>query len=84
MHDCYIASGWFNENQARDLENIKSALDELGVNYFSPKDEIVAKPVNASANRIDFLCALQKLKAPPKPSSDRIEILTGSIDTGNL
>ena len=44
MHDCYIASGWFNENQARDLENIKSALDELGVNYFSPKDEIVAKP----------------------------------------
>ena len=44
MHDCYIASGWFNENQARDLENIKTALDELGVNYFSPKDEIVAKP----------------------------------------
>lgn len=44
MHDCYIASGWFNENQTRDLENIKSALDELGVNYFSPKDEIVAKP----------------------------------------
>ena len=44
MHDCYIASGWFNENQARDLENIKTTLDELGVNYFSPKDEIVAKP----------------------------------------
>jgi len=44
MHDCYIASGWFNENQARDLENIKTALDDLGVNYFSPKDEIVAKP----------------------------------------
>ena len=44
MHDCYIASGWFNENQARDLENIKTTLHELGVNYFSPKDEIVAKP----------------------------------------
>ena len=43
MYDCYIASGWFNENQARDLENIKQALDELGVKYFSPKDEIVAK-----------------------------------------
>ena len=43
-YDCYIASGWFNENQARDLENIKSTLDELGVKYFSPKDEIVAKP----------------------------------------
>ncbi len=45
---------------------------------------IVAKPVNASANRIDFLSELQKLKAPQKPSSDRIEILTGSIDSGNL
>ena len=44
MYDCYIASGWFNENQARDLENIKNTLDELGVKYFSPKDEIVAKP----------------------------------------
>ena len=44
MYDCYIASGWFNENQARDLENIKTALDELGIKYFSPKDEIVAKP----------------------------------------
>ena len=44
MYDCYIASGWFNENQARDLENIKQTLDELGVKYFSPKDEIVAKP----------------------------------------
>jgi len=44
MHDCYIASGWFNENQARDLENIKGALDEIGCRYFSPKDEIVAKP----------------------------------------
>ena len=43
MYDCYIASGWFNENQARDLENIKSTLDEMGVKYFSPKDEIVAK-----------------------------------------
>ena len=44
MHDCYIASGWFNENQARDLENIKEALSEVGCRYFSPKDEIVAKP----------------------------------------
>ena len=44
MHDCYIASGWFNENQARDLENIKEALSDVGCRYFSPKDEIVAKP----------------------------------------
>jgi len=44
MHDCYIASGWFNANQARDLENIKEALSDVGCRYFSPKDEIVAKP----------------------------------------
>ena len=44
MHDCYIASGWFNENQARDLENIKEALEDVRCRYFSPKDEIVAKP----------------------------------------
>jgi nucleoside 2-deoxyribosyltransferase len=43
MYDCYIASGWFNPNQAQDLENIKDVLDELDVNYFSPKDEIVVK-----------------------------------------
>jgi len=40
----YIASGWFNENQAKDLECIKLILDAHGVQYFSPKDEIICPP----------------------------------------
>ena len=44
MKDCYIASGWFNPNQAGDLKKIKAALEDLEVSYFSPKGEIVATP----------------------------------------
>ena len=44
QYDCYIASGWFNPQQAKDLENIKNTLDKLKVNYFSPKDEILCGP----------------------------------------
>ena len=43
-YDCYIASGWFNPVQAKDLENIKVALDELNIKYFSPKDEVNLDP----------------------------------------
>ena len=43
-YDCYIASGWFNSEQAKDLENIKIALDELNIKYFSPKDEVLVNP----------------------------------------
>ena len=44
QYDCYIASGWFNPQQAEDLENIKNTLDKLKVNYFSPKDEVLCGP----------------------------------------
>jgi nucleoside 2-deoxyribosyltransferase len=40
-YDCYIASGWFNENQAADLQNIKNVCEKLNLKYFSPKDEIL-------------------------------------------
>ena len=43
-YDCYIASGWFNPEQAKDLEDIKAALDELNIKYFSPKDEVLVNP----------------------------------------
>ena len=43
-YDCYIASGWFNPEQAKDLENIKIVLDELNIKYFSPKDEVLVNP----------------------------------------
>lgn len=37
-YDFYIASGWFNKNQARDLKNIKKVFNKLKIKYFSPKD----------------------------------------------
>ena len=47
MNKCYIASGWFSPEWLEELENIKSVLDELDLNYFSPKDENLAKPDDA-------------------------------------
>ena len=44
MNKCYIASGWFSPEWLEELENIKSTLDNLGLDYFSPKDENLCKP----------------------------------------
>ena len=47
MKRCYIASGWFSPEWLEELESIKTVLDELGLDYFSPKDENLAKPDDA-------------------------------------
>ncbi len=44
MNCCYIASGWFSPEWLEELENIKTLLDETGLNYFSPKDENLCEP----------------------------------------
>ena len=44
MNKCYIASGWFSPEWLEELENIKSTLDDLSLEYFSPKDENLCKP----------------------------------------
>ena len=44
MNKCYIASGWFSPEWLEELESIKSTLDSLGLDYFSPKDENLCKP----------------------------------------
>jgi len=44
MNYCYIASGWFSPEWLEELEEIKSALDDYGLNYFSPKDENLCDP----------------------------------------
>jgi len=44
MNYCYIASGWFSPEWLKELENIKSTLDDLGLVYFSPKDENLCDP----------------------------------------
>ena len=47
MNKCYIASGWFSPEWLAELECIKSVLDDLELDYFSPKDENLAKPDDA-------------------------------------
>ena len=44
MNKCYIASGWFSPEWLEELENIKSTLDNLCLDYFSPKDENLCQP----------------------------------------
>tara|TARA_R100000426_G_scaffold85173_1_gene64915 strand:- start:5736 stop:6182 length:447 start_codon:yes stop_codon:yes gene_type:complete len=44
MNKCYIASGWFSPEWLEELENIKATLDDLGLDYFSPKDENLCTP----------------------------------------
>jgi len=44
MNKCYIASGWFSPDWLEELENIKATLDDLGFDYFSPKDENLCTP----------------------------------------
>jgi len=44
MNKCYIASGWFSPEWLKELESIKTILDDLDLKYFSPKDENLCKP----------------------------------------
>lgn len=44
MKKCYIASGWFSPEWLEELENIKTTLDNLDLDYFSPKDENLCDP----------------------------------------
>ncbi len=40
----YIASGWFNKEQTRDLEDIKMVVKAHKLDMFSPKDECICPP----------------------------------------
>tara|TARA_R110001583_G_scaffold130163_1_gene281960 strand:+ start:68 stop:511 length:444 start_codon:yes stop_codon:yes gene_type:complete len=44
MNKCYIASGWFSPEWLQELESIKAVLDDLSLDYFSPKDENLCEP----------------------------------------
>ena len=44
MNKCYIASGWFSPEWLEELQNIKSTLDNLSLDYFSPMDENLCNP----------------------------------------
>lgn len=40
---CYLASGWFNEEEESCRQDILEALNTCGISYFSPKDEVEVK-----------------------------------------
>lgn len=42
--DCYIASGFFNPKQIKDVEDIKFILKLLNLTFFSPKDHNLILP----------------------------------------
>jgi len=47
----YIASGFFNEQQILDIEIIKQACKNVGLEFYSPKDEVVANPNDGLESR---------------------------------
>ena len=77
---CYIASGWFNEDQARDLENIKRICTTLNIKFFSPKDECVVKPnANAEERKKTFDDNLNAIK-----NADYVIVNTRDKDMGTI
>lgn len=43
-HKFYLASPWFNEEQAKRLTEVENLLDQHNVSYFSPRKNIVCPP----------------------------------------
>ena len=43
MNNVYIASGWFSPEWLQEVEDIKGVLDDLKLQYFSPKDFAIAE-----------------------------------------
>lgn len=43
MNNVYIASGWFSPEWLQEVEDLKAVLEELRLDYFSPKDYAIAE-----------------------------------------
>ena len=43
MNNVYIASGWFSPEWLQEVEDLKAVLQELKLDYFSPKDYAIAE-----------------------------------------
>ena len=48
----YLASPWFNPEQAEREDRVKNKLRELGFDVWSPKDNCVCSPISDEALRI--------------------------------
>lgn len=43
MNNVYIASGWFSPEWLQEVEDLKQVLQDLKLDYFSPKDYAIAE-----------------------------------------
>ena len=43
MNNVYIASGWFSPEWLQEVEDLKQVLEDLKLDYFSPKDYAIAE-----------------------------------------
>lgn len=73
----YIAAPWFTEEQETILSNVKLILDDLEMEYFSPKDENLWKP------GIDPLTTLLNNVVPLK-NADFVVVVTDGKDVGTM
>lgn len=48
---CYLASGWFNNEQEEARKVIIDVLENNGISYFSPKDEVLVSPNSTKEER---------------------------------
>lgn len=49
-YDIYLASGWFNENQAKKEEMIYNKLKSQGLKVFSPKRDVEFNKIEENQN----------------------------------
>ena len=76
----YLASGFFNDKQLRDVENIKEVADEVGLDYFSPKDANLCNPMANKENRKKVFDAnIEEIK-----KADFLVVNTRDKDLGTL
>ena len=47
----YLASGWFNDAQEEARQDILEVLNNNGISYFSPKDEVLVSPDASKEDR---------------------------------
>jgi nucleoside 2-deoxyribosyltransferase len=74
----YLAGPFFNEIQTRRVENIKDILDDLGIDYFSPKDECMFTPGITTPKEVLDMNMNALLK------TDLLVCITDDKDTGTM
>lgn len=80
MTKCYIASPFFNKEQVGEVDMIKSILEALKVEVFSPKDFLICKPdASEKERRMVFQKNVEEIR-----NSDFIICNTNNKDMGSV